>query len=245
MQCEYIRTEKVPANGLTATLFYLAEHKLINLLQVSGKKWTITGSAPAAAWADVDPVSLDVGAALKIVGPGTRFDANGTVAAGKKLSSAKTDMSAAVTKWAFDGFMVKRSKELWLRFFNVLALTLAACTFFWSPVTLRGVPFALFFGFSARSWTAGVGSRRTAAGANCGRRPAVSTGCCPPTRPSHASTSPPARTSTPPISRLPSPAGGRPVGPQVPDLHRRGRPATGVVPLVVGYQLACGHHRWC
>ncbi|ORB47425.1 DUF2207 domain-containing protein, partial [Mycolicibacterium rhodesiae] len=164
VQCEYIRTEKVPANGLTATLFYLAERKLIRLHQVSDKKWTITGSAPSAAWADVDPVSIDVGGALKVIGPDGRFDANGTVAAGKKLTKAKEDMAASVKKWAFDGLMVKRSKELWLRFFNFLALVLAVCAFIWSPATLWGLPFALFFLFSARSWTDGVGSRRTAAG---------------------------------------------------------------------------------
>ncbi|WP_179470904.1 DUF2207 domain-containing protein, partial [Mycolicibacterium vinylchloridicum] len=166
VQCEYIRTEKVPGNGLTATLFYLAERKLIDLHQVSGKKWSITGTAEYPAWADIDRVSLDVASALKIVGPGARFDANGTVTAGKKLSRAKTDMNASVRKWAFDGFMVKRSKELWLRLANFLALVLAVCGFLgWGfPFTLWGVPFAVFFGFSARSWTDGVGSRRTPAG---------------------------------------------------------------------------------
>ncbi|WP_099251501.1 DUF2207 domain-containing protein, partial [Mycobacterium sp. shizuoka-1] len=165
VQCEYIRTEKVPADGLTATLFYLAERKLISLHQVSDKKWTIRGTAEKSAWADVDPVSVDVGSALGVLGAGRAFDANGTVTAGKKLTKAKADMATAVRTWAFGGgLMVKRSKELWLRFANFLALVLAVCAFVWASATLWGLPFAVFFVISARSWTDGVGSRRTPAG---------------------------------------------------------------------------------
>ena len=41
VQCEFIRTEKVPSNGLTATLFYLADRGLVSLNQVGKKNWTI------------------------------------------------------------------------------------------------------------------------------------------------------------------------------------------------------------
>ena len=45
VQTEYIRTESVPKNGLTATLFYLAERGLIDLRQVNDKQWNIRGIA--------------------------------------------------------------------------------------------------------------------------------------------------------------------------------------------------------
>ena len=47
VQTEYIRTEAVPKNGLTATLFYLAERKLIDLEQVNDKQWNVRGTAEA------------------------------------------------------------------------------------------------------------------------------------------------------------------------------------------------------
>ena len=43
MQTEYIRTEAVPKNALTATLFYLAERKMILLKQINGEHWRIRG----------------------------------------------------------------------------------------------------------------------------------------------------------------------------------------------------------
>ena len=48
VQTEYIRTESVPKNGLTATLFYLAERGLIDMQQVNDKQWTIRGKADQA-----------------------------------------------------------------------------------------------------------------------------------------------------------------------------------------------------
>ena len=47
VQTEYIRTESVPKNGLTATLFYLAERGLIDMRQVNEKQWNISGKADA------------------------------------------------------------------------------------------------------------------------------------------------------------------------------------------------------
>ena len=167
VQTEYIRTESVPKNGLTATLFYLAERGLIDMRQVSDEQWNLRGKADKGAWADVDPVSVAVGSALKVMGPGTEFEAKHTVTAGKKLSKAKTDMAEAVEKWAFDnGLMVKRTKELWVRAANAIAFLLMLFGFFrWGfPATMWALPFAAFFLFSAASWKDGVGSRRTDSG---------------------------------------------------------------------------------
>ena len=167
VQMEYIRTESVPKNGLTATLFYLAERGMIELRQVNDEQWNVRGLVDISEWDQVDPVSRKVGIALKVNRPGTEFEAKKTVKSGEKLNKAKTDMAKAVQKWAFDGgLMVKRRKELWVRTANVIALLLAVCGFFrWGfPTTMWGLPFAAFFLFSARSWIGGVGTRRTAAG---------------------------------------------------------------------------------
>ncbi len=102
VQCEYIRTEKVPAQGVTATLFYLAERGLLTLNQTGRKKWAVTSVGGPGQWADVDPVSVAVGSALGLTSPGRRFDANGTVSAGTKLTRAQADMATAVRSWAFE-----------------------------------------------------------------------------------------------------------------------------------------------
>jgi uncharacterized membrane protein YgcG len=167
VQTEYIRTESVPKNGLTATLFYLADRGLIDLRQINEKQWNVRGKADRGAWADVDPVSVAVGSALKVMAPGAEFEAKHTVKSGQKLNKAKTDMAVAVRKWAYDnGLMVKRKKELWVRTANAIAFILIFFGIFrWGfPVTMCALPFAAFFLFSARSWVEGVGSRRTPAG---------------------------------------------------------------------------------
>jgi hypothetical protein len=167
VQLEYIRTETVPKDGLTATLFYLAERRLIDLRQVNDKQWNIRGIGEPRAWADVDPVSVAVGSALNVMQPGTEFEAKKTVTSGQKLDKAKTDMAKAVAKWALDnGLLVRRKRELWVRTANAIAVILAVCGFFrWGfPTTMWGIPFAAFFLFSLGSWAHGVGTRRTAAG---------------------------------------------------------------------------------
>ncbi|MFM8597684.1 MAG: DUF2207 domain-containing protein, partial [Mycobacterium sp.] len=168
VQCEYIRTEKVPGEGLTATLFHLAERGVLTLGEAGPKKWTVRSTGDAGAWDGVDPVSQAVGAALGLDEPDGVFHANGTVTAGGKLSRAKIDMAAAVRDWALDGGLIeKHRQELWLRLANAVALV-GTIVGFASPtfggMTLWGLPFALFFLMSLRSWRAGVGTRRTAAG---------------------------------------------------------------------------------
>jgi uncharacterized membrane protein YgcG len=167
VQTEYIRTESVPKNGLTATLFYLAEHGLIELRQVSEKHWDIRGKAGPGGWADVDPVSVAVGSALKVMKPGAAFEAMHTVKSGQKLNNAKTDMAVAAREWAYDnGLLVKRKTELWVRTANAIAFILMFFGIFcWGfPATMWALPFAAFFVFSVRSWAHGVGSRRTPVG---------------------------------------------------------------------------------
>lgn len=82
MQIEYIRTEAIPKNGLTATLFYLAERRLISLEQVNDKHWKVRGIGQPGQWAGMDPVSLAVAKRLKVTKPGTVFEAKKTVKSG-------------------------------------------------------------------------------------------------------------------------------------------------------------------
>ncbi|MCB0923256.1 MAG: DUF2207 domain-containing protein, partial [Mycobacterium sp.] len=167
VQCEYIRTERVPAHGVTATLFHLADRGLLSLNQSGPKKWTVHAVGDSGAWADVDPVSVAVGSALGLTRQGAKFSANGGVSAGKKLTSAKQAMETGVKLWARDeGLVVRHGIELWLRFANIVALLLAFSAFLrlLFPITLWGAPFAAFFLLSLPAWRPGVGMRRTAAG---------------------------------------------------------------------------------
>ena len=157
----------VPKNGLTATLFYLAERELVELSR------STTSSGPSAAWSkpaewvrSTRPAA--VGIALKVNRPGSEFEAKKTVKSGEKLNKAKTDMAKAVQTWAFDGgLMVKRKQG-----------TVGACRQR-GRVYPDGVRRSSAGAsrppcgrcrsrrsscFSARSWNDGVGTRRTAAG---------------------------------------------------------------------------------
>ena len=143
VQTEYIRTESVPKNALTATLFYLAERKMIELKQISDEHWRVRGLVDTREWERLDPVSRKVGIALKVNKPGQEFEAKKAVKSGEKLNKAKTDIAKAVEKWAFDsGMMVKRKKELWVRAANLVCLLSAVCCFFlWFgiPMTVWGL----------------------------------------------------------------------------------------------------------
>ena len=149
VQTEYIRTEAVPKNALTATLFYLAERKMISLQQVNDEHWRVRGLAKATEWARVDPVSRKVGSALRVNKPGDEFEAKKTVKSGERLNKAKTDIAKAVTTWALDGgLLVKHRKELWVRTANVISFMVAVCCFllwFGIPITAIALPFVAFF----------------------------------------------------------------------------------------------------
>ncbi|HZQ31069.1 MAG TPA: DUF2207 domain-containing protein, partial [Mycobacterium sp.] len=167
VQCEYIRTEAVPRNALTATLFYLAERGLVSLTQVGEKHWTVGGLAEPKDWDSVDSVSQEVGKRLRVTDRGSEFEAKNSVASGQTLSAAKTDLTKEVQRWAKrEKLVASRGVELWVRAANVAAGVLAVCGFFtWGfTITLWGLPFAIFFVATIASWAPGVGSRRTAAG---------------------------------------------------------------------------------
>ncbi len=159
----------VPENGLTATLFHLAERKLIELRA----GWTSTpGTSPVppepGAWADIDPVSVAVGSALKVIGPGAEFKARKSATSGRSSRRPRSIWRGAVRKWAVDeGLMVKRTQG---------AVVARRQRGRGDPDGVRILP----VGFPdhacgrcrsprsscspALAWRDGVGSRRTAAG---------------------------------------------------------------------------------
>ena len=167
VQTEYIRTETVPKDGLTATLFYLAERRLIDLRQVNDKQWNIRGTAAEGAWADVDPVSRRRRACAggdprgqRIRGQAHREVRTETQQGQDRHDQGRREMGVRQRP---DG---QAKKELWVRTANAIAFLLMVCGFFrWGfPTTIWALPFAAFFLLSIRSWADGVGSRRTAAG---------------------------------------------------------------------------------
>ncbi|MGE2721597.1 DUF2207 domain-containing protein, partial [Mycolicibacterium celeriflavum] len=166
VQAEYIRTEAVPKQALTATLFHLAERGLIELRQMTNGHWRIRGQADRAAWREVDPVGLAVGSALRVTSPDEEFVANETARSGERLAKAKGDMIKAIEKWSDDKLLVKARGEMWVRVANVIALLLIPFGVFrWGfPTTMWALPFAAFFLATLGSWAAGVGTRRTEEG---------------------------------------------------------------------------------
>jgi hypothetical protein len=152
VQVEYIRTESVPTNSLTATLLYLAERQLITMTQTGEERWTIRGIADKAQWDLLDPVSRRAVAALRVDTPGSEFTVGSdvylspwakcrleerglladheTVEAGKQLTRAKINIDHAVQAWAFDNkLLVKKQSHRWIRGANLVALVLALLGF--------------------------------------------------------------------------------------------------------------------
>ena len=104
----------------------------------------------AGQWAEVDPVSLAVGSALKLTA-GSDFAAKKTAKSGEEAQQGQDRHGRGGPTWAIDsGLMVTRKKELWLRTANALAFLLMICGFFrWGfPTTMWALPFAVFFLFS-------------------------------------------------------------------------------------------------
>ena len=153
-------------DALTATLLHLAEHGLIKLHQVNEKRWTITGIADHAAWDEMDSVSRNVGHALDVSRPDGEFNANGTVKAGRRLATARTDLGAAVIAWGLRERLLRAERSPaanWLRWTGVLALVTSIAGFAsWGfPSTIWGLPFVAFFLCSTPAWRSDAGVRRT------------------------------------------------------------------------------------
>ena len=166
VQTYYVMHERVPANALTATLMHQAQQGLTRLTENGPRSWTITGIADRDAWERTDPVTRHIGATMGMLEMGT-FEADGTVAAGRKLQSVVKGIEKVCEDWGpSSGLLEKRPDERRGLILVLLAAVAMVVFLVWNPLhmtALAMVP-AAFAIPGAGLLRAGVGTRRTPAG---------------------------------------------------------------------------------
>jgi hypothetical protein len=166
-QAAYLLTEKIEDEAFVATMMYAAEKGAVGLSQ-DGKKWTITGTGDASAWARVDGVTKLAGQSLGVLESGKSFTASPkSVSAGEKLKEALGSFKTNTKVWArTSGLMAKSGLggfgcfvllvvwglTIWLGAFNPLEM---------SVVGLVPGAFAVF---GLGVGLTGAGTKRTPAG---------------------------------------------------------------------------------
>ena len=166
VQTVYIDSEEIGAHGLTSSLFYLADKRLVTLERREDDSWLLTGQGTAEQWAGIDPVSRGVAEDLGVTSPGYWFLADRSKGAGQLLQSAKSGIHRAAVSWA-DGQGLARSagaekvaKVAWM-----LCVVGAVAGFIgWLGPTMAGLPFAGYLVGGVGLMRPGVGTRRTATG---------------------------------------------------------------------------------
>lgn len=163
VQTYYIDYEQVGSKAITATMFYMADQKLVKLEKRDDNSWLVTGLAAPEEWAKVDAGTQAFGQALGVTNPGYWFLAEKSEAAGQKLLAAQKAQKSAVELWGVDADLLKPSPYEQLgRFLFVVALIVAAFLFFFSGMpTMWGLPFAAFALGALGVMATGVGTRRT------------------------------------------------------------------------------------
>lgn len=167
VQTYYVAHESVPTKGLTSTLLYLAEQKLVRIVREDNGDFTVVSQADAQAWARTDPVCQAVGRSLAINDTERTFKADGTVDAGEKLQSAQSAVDSAVRIWGVQSGAIHRSAfESMGRALVAVAFVVAALMliFRWYPFSLVTLPIAAFAIGGAGLYVSGVGTRRTMLG---------------------------------------------------------------------------------
>ena len=82
-QTRFMAYEEVGSHGLVASLYYLADKRLVSLERRPDDSWLVTGAGSAEQWAEVDPVSRGVAENLGITSPGFWFLADKSVTNGR------------------------------------------------------------------------------------------------------------------------------------------------------------------
>ncbi|MFL6090329.1 MAG: DUF2207 domain-containing protein [Aeromicrobium sp.] len=164
VQTAYVTTERVPRRGLVATLLYQGQQGLTRLTR-NGDDWVVEGVGDADAWSKTDDITRHVGASLGIDSPGARFDADGTVAAGKTLQAVKTSLASVTDAWATAAGIQKTSGAEQLgRILVGFSVVAAGALTFMASSSLFVIPFAAFVVGGAGLLVPGVGRRRTLLG---------------------------------------------------------------------------------
>ncbi|HEX7717343.1 MAG TPA: DUF2207 domain-containing protein, partial [Marmoricola sp.] len=166
-QAAYILTEKIEDEAFVATMMYAAEKGAVTLSQ-DGKKWTITGTGDAAAWAKVDGVTQLAGQSLGVLGSGTSFTASPkSVSAGEKLKEVLSGFRSNTKSWSRSSGMMALSGLGGFGCFVLLAVWgLTIWLGAWNPFhlsVLALIPGA-FAVFGLGVGLSGAGTKRTPAG---------------------------------------------------------------------------------
>lgn len=165
-QTVYVSTEAMPKRALIATLFHLAEIGAVRL-ERKGGDWTVHSTVGPEVEAKLDAADRSLLTSLGLSTPGSRFDADGSVSAGRKLNAAQGALDGSVRGWASaSGTVAHSNSENLGRFLVVAAVALAAGLLIFQllPATIWVLPLAAFAIGGAGLWTSGVGTRRTALG---------------------------------------------------------------------------------
>lgn len=166
VQTVYIDSEEIGAHGLTSSLFYLADKRLVTLERREDDTWLLTGQGTPEQWAAIDPVSRGVAEDLGVTNQGFWFLADRSKGAGQVLVGAKGGIHRAAVQWA-DGQGLahsvaseKLAKAAW-----VLCVLGAVAGFIgWLGPTMVGLPFAGYLIGGIGLMRPGVGTRRTQTG---------------------------------------------------------------------------------
>ena len=199
-QAKYLFTETIGKDAFVASIMQTAEKGATTLDHSDG--WTITDTGQAAGWQQLDPVSAYAAQVLGV--PGGSFTANTSVSAGKKLKSALSKFDDSVRGWARqNGLMTAAGLGSFGGVLVILAILLTLFLGIINPIGLSVLALipGLFAVFTLELLAPGSSTRRTAADGSSGRGSAGSAGCSRRRPARSASTSPGARSSTPPTSR--------------------------------------------
>ena len=166
VQANWIHSESFGSTTLSSSFLHMAQQGVVTLRQQGTEDWRIVGNDDGPGWSRMDRVTVALGACLGVTRRGAGFSADGSVSAGKTLSSAKALTEAECKAWGRDEHLVVSSKFEYLgACLVVLAFVLAIVGFVgWLAPTMAGVPFAAFV-IGGRALTRpGTGTRRTARG---------------------------------------------------------------------------------
>lgn len=165
-QTFFVANETLPKRALVATLFHLAEIGAVRLDR-NGSDWTVTSTVSPEVEHRLDAADRALLQGLGLGTAGSRFDADGSVSAGRTLNGAQKSLTSTVKIWGSSSGTVKLSgSENLGRVVVLFALCIAfvLAVFRFLPATIWALPLAAFAIGGAGLWASGVGTRRTRLG---------------------------------------------------------------------------------